>query len=237
MATTGLSLEERRAATMARNAALLDQLGIASAASKLERSLAGPPPTKRARRDQTPRASRRGSSAAAQRAVAGPVRRSARARGLAPEGGGGGESASGAATTDDDPDAIGKAEALPAKEYFGDDVQKKAIIVDGHFRGWVDPRVCKAHGIAGDADTAWGSGPSWSRKNPTGARTPAAAGAAGKLSAKESAQRMFKKNPNAYFYRHCEPGQTQAMDEGVMEMYCFLFVVCVCCFCSELHHC
>lgn len=44
---------------------------------------------------------------------------------------------------------------LTAEEYFSEQVKKNAIIVDGHFTGWVNPEVMRRHGIEASAAEAW----------------------------------------------------------------------------------
>ncbi|KAK4533660.1 hypothetical protein CCYA_CCYA18G4542 [Cyanidiococcus yangmingshanensis] len=81
--------------------------------------------------------------------------------------------------------------------------------VDGHFRGWVDPQVAMRWGIASNSTDAWSTngGGRFSYRNPLG--TIGTGTRKVQLTAKEIARRSLQKNPNAYFYRHNEPGEEQ----------------------------
>lgn len=59
---------------------------------------------------------------------------------------------------------------LTAEEYFSKEVKSKAIIVDGHFKGWVNPEVMQRHGIEPSASEAWekNGGGTYSYADPTG---------------------------------------------------------------------
>ena len=88
--------------------------------------------------------------------------------------------------------------------------------------GWINPTVQDAHGLEASAAAAWeaNGGGTFSFRNPLGAadasRTPSpkrskVAGApSGWSEARYTAFRLFRKNPNAYFYRHTEPGVVRA---------------------------
>jgi hypothetical protein len=82
--------------------------------------------------------------------------------------------------------------------------------VDGHYRGWVNPEVAARWSIASNAAEAWNSngGGRFSVRNPLGT-TKGTSSTRVTLSAKENARRSLQKNPNAYFYRHNEPGEEQ----------------------------
>jgi hypothetical protein len=81
--------------------------------------------------------------------------------------------------------------------------------VDGHFRGWVNPEVAERWGIASNSMEAWNAngGGRFSYRNPLGTTNGGTRRA--QLPAKEIARRSLQKNPNAYFYRHNEPGEEQ----------------------------
>lgn len=60
---------------------------------------------------------------------------------------------------------------MTAEEYFKDkDIKDNAIIVDGHFSGWVNPEVMQRHGIESSAAEAWekNGGGTFSIADPTG---------------------------------------------------------------------
>ncbi|KAI7853325.1 hypothetical protein BDC45DRAFT_151810 [Circinella umbellata] len=69
------------------------------------------------------------------------------------------------------------------------------------------------HGFETSAAEAWekNGGGSFSYKDPLG--TGKKKGRASRTDAKAIAKEMFKKNPNAYFYRHTEPGVEQLTNE------------------------
>ncbi|KAG2192192.1 hypothetical protein INT47_005857, partial [Mucor saturninus] len=112
----------------------------------------------------------------------------------------------------DDPrlqDLMDEGRLLTAEEFFSKEVKSKAIIVDGHFRGWVNPEVMQRHGIEPSASEAWekNGGGAYSFADPTGSGIKRKKGSIS--NAKNDALKMFKKNPNQYFYRHNEPGEEQ----------------------------
>ena len=88
---------------------------------------------------------------------------------------------------------------VDAREYWASLGVVPDVETDGHFSGWVKEDVRKRLGIAGSAADAWnahgGGRFSYCKKS--------------RVSAKENARSMLHKNPNAYFYRHCEPGVEQ----------------------------
>lgn len=59
---------------------------------------------------------------------------------------------------------------LTAEEYFGDEVKKNAILVDGHFKGWVNPIIVEKYGMETSAEEAWNKngGGTFSFSDPTG---------------------------------------------------------------------
>ncbi|KAK4537620.1 hypothetical protein CDCA_CDCA13G3645 [Cyanidium caldarium] len=109
-------------------------------------------------------------------------------------------------------------ELYPLDTYFTrygnlPDFSRRAVHVDGHFRGWVKPEVCARWGIAGNARDAWeqNGGGRFSIRNPLGHAKTAARRTL--PSAKEVARASLRKNPNAYFYRHNEPDEEQHMGD------------------------
>ncbi|KAI8885184.1 hypothetical protein K501DRAFT_246609 [Backusella circina FSU 941] len=98
---------------------------------------------------------------------------------------------------------------LTYDEYFSDEIKKNAIIVDGHYRDWVNPTIMHKHGIEASADEAWekNGGGTFSFRDTTGSGIKRKKGSVS--NAKADALKMFKKNPNQYFYRHNEPGEEQ----------------------------
>ncbi|KAI8327069.1 hypothetical protein EDC96DRAFT_532933 [Choanephora cucurbitarum] len=101
---------------------------------------------------------------------------------------------------------------LTADEYFPEDIKAKAIRVDGHFKGWVNPEIMEKYGLASSATEAWeeNGGGTYSYADPTGSGKKRKKGPS---NAKAEALKMFKKNPNQYFYRHNEPGEEQWMHD------------------------
>lgn len=208
-----LSLESRRAAKIAENAILLDKLQIKHHAERL-RADASVTAGANANAVKKRKANAARNDESNQPLVR---RRSFRIQGV--------DASSGKDlhVPSSDPDAAAAAAAKRAEDYFDADVKATAIVVTGHFNGWVASDVCKRHGIAADAASAWessGSGSAgFSRSNPLGLTSKAAIAAAGKLSAKEIASRLLKKNPNSYFYRHVEPSESQAMGQGRLLLF------------------
>ncbi|KAJ2761364.1 hypothetical protein H4S06_001247, partial [Coemansia sp. BCRC 34490] len=101
-----------------------------------------------------------------------------------------------------------------ADAYFAKETLDKAIRVGGHYSGWVERGVMERLGIQGNATDAWESegGGKFSFKDPlgTGKPMPKRAVPGGSQSmARYVASKLLKKNPNAYFYRHTEPGVEQ----------------------------
>ncbi|KAI8075696.1 hypothetical protein BDF21DRAFT_423496 [Thamnidium elegans] len=73
----------------------------------------------------------------------------------------------------DDPrllELIDEGRLLTAQEYFSKEIRDTAIIVDGHFQGWVNPEIIKRHGIETSASEAWekNGGGTYSYLDPTG---------------------------------------------------------------------
>ncbi|PIA14112.1 hypothetical protein COEREDRAFT_35664, partial [Coemansia reversa NRRL 1564] len=101
----------------------------------------------------------------------------------------------------------------PAEIHFSDSVIKTAIRVTGHYSGWVEPETMARLGLRSNAAEAWESqgGGKFTFKDPlgTGKRLTKRAVPSGQSIAKYVASKLLKKNPNAYFYRHTEPGVEQ----------------------------
>ncbi|KAI8968047.1 hypothetical protein BDF20DRAFT_898539 [Mycotypha africana] len=106
-------------------------------------------------------------------------------------------------------DILDEGKLLTAKEYFSKEIREKAIITDGHFKGWVNPVIVKKYGLESSATEAWekNGGGTYSFLDPTGSGKKRKRGSA--TNAKADASKMFKKNPNQYFYRLNEPGEVQ----------------------------
>ncbi|KAJ1970012.1 hypothetical protein IWQ62_000250 [Dispira parvispora] len=112
---------------------------------------------------------------------------------------------------------------LSAEAYFPKESIAKAIHVDGHYHGWINPDLIPKHGFEANARNSWEKhgGGQFSFANPLGEpdkkgtqhkRKPARrrhTSAQGWSEAKSVASKLFLKNPNAYFYRHNEPGVDQ----------------------------
>ncbi|KAG0289885.1 hypothetical protein BGZ96_006635 [Linnemannia gamsii] len=101
--------------------------------------------------------------------------------------------------------------------FFDKETRERAIRVDGHYHGWLDPGVIERYGFEKSAKDAWeaNGGGSFSFKDPLGVQTDSAGTSRSKSTkrpkheAKMVAKGLFRKNPNAFFYRHNEPGQEQ----------------------------
>ncbi|KAJ2345700.1 hypothetical protein GGF43_005156, partial [Coemansia sp. RSA 2618] len=100
-----------------------------------------------------------------------------------------------------------------AESHFTTAVLETSIRVDGHFTGWVEPSVRERLSLEANSTAAWESqgGGKFSFKDPlgTGKRVSKRAVPSGQSVAKYVASKLLKKNPNAYFYRHTEPGVEQ----------------------------
>ncbi|KAG1474648.1 hypothetical protein G6F56_000229 [Rhizopus delemar] len=115
---------------------------------------------------------------------------------------------------------------LTAEEYFDEETQKNAIRVDGHFSSWVNPIIIQKHGIEASASEAWenNGGGKFSYADTTGSGKRRKKGMVS--NAKADALKMFKKNPNQYFYRLNEPGEEQWLhDWSEEEKVLFLDIV------------
>ncbi|KAF9205480.1 hypothetical protein BGZ49_003969 [Haplosporangium sp. Z 27] len=98
--------------------------------------------------------------------------------------------------------------------FFDQETRDKAIRVDGHYKGWLNSCVMERYGFEKSAQEAWeaNGGGEFSFRDPLGHSDGATSSRSSKRQkhdAKMVARAMFKKNPNAFFYRHNEPGQDQ----------------------------
>ncbi|KAJ2484367.1 hypothetical protein EV174_002487 [Coemansia sp. RSA 2320] len=102
---------------------------------------------------------------------------------------------------------------LGAETHFAQDILAQAIKVGGNYTGWVEEGVMERLGIQGNATEAWESegGGKFSFKDPlgTGKKITKKSVPSGQSMARFVASKLLKKNPNAYFYRHTEPGVEQ----------------------------
>ncbi|KAF9922376.1 hypothetical protein FBU30_007487 [Linnemannia zychae] len=118
-------------------------------------------------------------------------------------------------TGDDEEEDMGN--LMSGDLFFDKATRERAIRVDGHYHGWLDPGVIERYGFEKNAKEAWeaNGGGSFSFKDPLGAQGEGSGASRSKNSkrpkheAKMVAKSLFKKNPNAFFYRHNEPGQEQ----------------------------
>ncbi|KAG0360684.1 hypothetical protein BG005_010150 [Podila minutissima] len=114
--------------------------------------------------------------------------------------------------------------------FFDKETRDNAIRVDGHYKGWIHPEVLARYGFEKSAQDAWQAhgGGTFSFKDPLGDMNgEGATSLAGshlkskskrpKHDARMVSKAMFKKNPNAYFYRHNEPGQEQWTGDWTLE--------------------
>jgi hypothetical protein len=97
------------------------------------------------------------------------------------------------------------------EEFFASqpDIVKNAIRVDGHYHGWLSQRIMDTYNIAGSASEAWESNGGGQFSFKSGESISKVGKPAGWSDAKYVAFKMFRKNPNQYFYRHTEPGMAQ----------------------------
>ena len=95
-------------------------------------------------------------------------------------------------------DAMGLHRHLTCEEYCIENGLEPGPRMNG-FHGWIEEGVRAKLGIEESAEDAWvkNGGGKFDRKPAKGE------------SAREYAQRMLYKNPNAYFYRHLVSGETQ----------------------------
>ncbi|KAG0091230.1 hypothetical protein BGZ92_001181 [Podila epicladia] len=117
--------------------------------------------------------------------------------------------------------------------FFDKETRDNAIRVDGHYKGWIHPEVLARYGFEKSAQDAWQAhgGGTFSFKDPLGDMNgegpvtgTSLAGSHLKSKSKRPkhdarmvSKAMFKKNPNAYFYRHNEPGQEQWTGDWTLE--------------------
>ncbi|KAG0025586.1 hypothetical protein BGZ81_007068 [Podila clonocystis] len=117
--------------------------------------------------------------------------------------------------------------------FFDKETRDNAIRVDGHYKGWIHPEVLARYGFEKSAQDAWQAhgGGTFSFKDPLGDMNGEGAVAGTSLAGSHSKSKskrpkhdarmvskaMFKKNPNAYFYRHNEPGQEQWTGDWTLE--------------------
>eukprot|EP01135_Chromosphaera_perkinsii_P000418 Nk52_evm65s78 gene=Nk52_evmTU65s78 len=211
----GLSeYEKQRLENISRNLEMMESLGLSgsSMGTLVERATSIEKPEKKIRVKQSTTAAKKVRKA---KVIA--PRTSRRLRGLdsaKPEG---------LSTFDDDPDSKKgkKTEAeddvqeydpnvlIPMEEFFKDKY-KTALKTDGFFKGWVNPVLISKYGLEESAAAAWEKhgGGKFSYKNPGGGKSK---GASQSSNAKMFAKKMFRKNPNCYFYRNLEPGIKQEM--------------------------
>ncbi|QDZ20145.1 Myb-like domain-containing protein [Chloropicon primus] len=140
------------------------------------------------------------------------LRKSSRLRGVDP----------GAEVFADDRESGSQAEEpklLELEEYFKEHgMEVDPIRSDGHFTGWVNEEVCERYGIAGDPDRAWNEngGGQFSFKIKK-SDIPSHLRGRGWSDARAFSSTLLLKNPNAYFYRHVAPHETQSMGEWTEE--------------------
>ncbi|KAF9939869.1 hypothetical protein BGZ65_009112 [Modicella reniformis] len=127
-----------------------------------------------------------------------------------------------------DEDEEDTANLMSGDLFFDKETREKAIRVDGHYKGWLNPVVVERYGFEKSAQEAWeaNGGGIFSFKDPLGANGSTGTSKSKsygrqRQEAREVSKAMFKKNPNAYFYRHNEPGQEQwtgdwTEEEGVL---------------------
>ena len=98
------------------------------------------------------------------------------------------------------------------EEYFATqpEIVEQAIRVDGHYHGWISQRVMETYGLASSAAEAWESNGGGKYSFKLSSESISKAGKPqGWSDAKYVSYKMFKKNPNQYFYRHTEPALPQ----------------------------
>ncbi|KAI8050231.1 hypothetical protein BDF22DRAFT_696204 [Syncephalis plumigaleata] len=106
---------------------------------------------------------------------------------------------------------------LTADQYFDEETKATALRVDGHFSGWVNKDMIEKYGLEANAADAWknNGGGTFSYRDPSGSAGSSSMRKLGRKvmgnikEAKLIAKMLFRKNPNAYFYRHNEPGEEQ----------------------------
>jgi len=103
------------------------------------------------------------------------------------------------------------------------------IVVDGHFRGWVNPDLVAQFSLpANEAEKADRKGlfhfctlnsPHSNSFGVVNKGSQTSGGARGWSAAKSRSAALFQKNPNTYFYRHKEPGAQQNLGEWTEAEY------------------
>mgnify|MGYP001128864873 CR=1 FL=1 len=131
----------------------------------------------------------------------------------------------------DDPDAFATEQLKFADDVFPPDVLSRAVRVTSHFGGWINPEVCARLGIASNAAEAWetngggkfsfanplGTPEGQGEKKPKGGKRSLAGAPSGWSEARYVSSMLLRKNPNAFFYRHTEPGVEQWSGEWTQE--------------------
>ncbi|KAI7819704.1 hypothetical protein BC939DRAFT_251022 [Gamsiella multidivaricata] len=133
-----------------------------------------------------------------------------------------GSEADGNADGDSDSE-IDRINLMSGDLYFDKETREKAIRVDGHYKGWLHPDLIEKYGFEKTSEEAWeaNGGGSFSFGDPLGQTEQSSAFRSKfkkpKHDAKMVSKASFKKNPNAFFYRHNEPGQEQWMGDWTQE--------------------
>ncbi|KAF9586767.1 hypothetical protein BGW38_000018 [Lunasporangiospora selenospora] len=124
---------------------------------------------------------------------------------------------------DEDEDDEDPSQLMSGDIYFNQETRDNAIRVDGHYKGWLKRDVMAKYGFEASAQEAWeaNGGGTFSFKDPLGlaregnldsesiAKGKGQKSKRPKYDAKMVSKALFKKNPNAFFYRHNEPGEEQ----------------------------
>ncbi|KAJ1919128.1 hypothetical protein H4219_002177 [Mycoemilia scoparia] len=111
-----------------------------------------------------------------------------------------------------DPELLSNSGLMSAEEFFTKEIYEKAIKVTGHYTGWINPELVDKYGLESSAKDAWekNGGGKFSFKDPLGiGKIKKSSIPAGWSEAKFVSSKLFKKNPNSYFYRNLEPGVAQ----------------------------
>lgn len=120
-------------------------------------------------------------------------------------------------------DKIGMEFMLEMEDYFTRIGVQCQVRVDGRYRGWVNPELMERYNIAPNAEEAWNKngGGNFSYRNIGGSGVSSAEvqkhKAKGWSQVKAVTATLMPKNPNAYFYRHVEPGVEQWMGDWTEE--------------------
>ncbi|KAI9497201.1 hypothetical protein BDB00DRAFT_805401 [Zychaea mexicana] len=212
--------EIERQKNIERNRELLAQFNLVEARSALQQ--AAPASVKKDTENIPVKTEKRIRKPTKKQADPLPARKSSRLRGIEPpkiqinagESVQGSEEDIEALITTEDELLEGK--LLEADEYFDGKVRQNAYRTDGHYTSWINPELMAKHGFENNAADAWekNGGGTFSYKDPLG--TGKKKGGS-RVNAKVVAKLMFKKNPNAYFYRHTEPDVEQWVTEWTEE--------------------